>query len=176
VALWRQGLDDLNRDHLTGLYNQRGLEQQIEVFKASQQGRSQAEPATLVCLDLDRFKMLNDGLGRAAGDSALRHVATVLQKQLHDRALVARSRDDEFVVWLPGTPLAKGMEVAERMRRAVEMEFWGWNGMRFPITASCGVAAYPESVGDIYNLQQTVDAALFRAKQMGRNRVVSGLL
>jgi diguanylate cyclase (GGDEF)-like protein len=158
-------------DPLTGLRNRREFERQIESFKAKQKERAQVEPVTLVYADLDRFKSLNDGLGHAAGDSALRHIATVLQKQIRDRDLVARIGGEEFAVWLPGTPLPEGMEVAERIRRAVETEGWHWNGSRYPLTVSCGVAAYPESVGDVNNLRGIADAALYRAKQEGRNRV-----
>ena len=171
-------------DPLTGLRNRREFERQIESFKAKQQergagvggaggtgGGGPSEPVTLVYADLDRFKALNDGLGHAAGDAALRHFASVLSKQIRDRDLVARIGGEEFAVWLPGTPLTEGMEVAERIRRAVETEAWQWNGSRYPLTVSCGVAAYPESVGDINNLRATADAALYRAKQEGRNRV-----
>ena len=63
------------------------------------------------------------------------------------------------------------MEVAERIRRAVETEAWHWNGSRYPLTVSCGVAGFPESVGDVNNLLGAADAALYRAKQEGRNRV-----
>ena len=171
-------------DPLTGLRNRREFERQIESFKAKQQergagvggaggtgGGGPSEPVTLVYADLDRFKALNDGLGHAAGDAALRHFASVLSKQIRDRDLVARIGGEEFAVWLPGTPLTEGMEVAERIRRAVETEAWQWNGSRYPLTVSCGVAAYPESVGDVNNLRATADAALYRAKQEGRNRV-----
>ena len=161
-------------DPLTGLRNRREFERQIESFRAKQQERGDrgpTEPVTLVYADLDRFKALNDGLGHAAGDAALRHFSGVLSKQIRDRDLVARIGGEEFAVWLPGTPLSEGMEVAERIRRAVETESWHWNGSRYPLTVSCGVAAYPESVGDVNNLRGTADAALYRAKQEGRNRV-----
>jgi diguanylate cyclase (GGDEF)-like protein len=72
---------------------------------------------------------------------------------------------------MPQTPLAEGLEVAERIRRAVETTAWRWNGTPQSITASCGVAAYPDSVGDVNNLQGAADAALYRAKEAGRNRV-----
>ncbi len=162
-------------DPLTGLRNRREFERQIEAFKAKQKDGTQVEPVTLVYADLDRFKALNDGLGHAAGDAALRHVSTVLQKQIRDRDLVARIGGEEFAVWLPGTPLTEGMEVAERIRRAVETEAWHWNGSRYPLTVSCGVAGYPESVGDVNNLRGTADAALYRAKQEGRNRVTQAV-
>jgi diguanylate cyclase (GGDEF)-like protein len=78
---------------------------------------------------------------------------------------------EEFAVWMPHTPLAEGLEVAERIRRAVETTTWRWNGTPFGMTASCGVAAFPESVGDVNNLESAADAALYRAKETGRNRV-----
>lgn len=158
-------------DPLTGLRNRREFERQIEAFKAKQKERGPGEPVTLVYADLDRFKALNDGLGHAAGDAALRHFSSVLQKQIRDRDLVARIGGEEFAIWLPGTPLGEGMEVAERIRRAVETEAWHWNGSRYPLTVSCGVAGFPESVGDLNNLRGAADAALYRAKQEGRNRV-----
>ncbi len=165
-------------DPLTGLRNRREFERQIEAFRGKQQERGDRGPTesvTLVYADLDRFKALNDGLGHAAGDAALRHFASVLSKQIRDRDLVARIGGEEFAVWLPGTPLSEGMEVAERIRRAVETESWHWNGSRYPLTVSCGVAAYPESVGDVNNLRGTADAALYRAKQEGRNRVAQAI-
>jgi diguanylate cyclase (GGDEF)-like protein len=158
-------------DPLTGLRNRREFERQIEAFRSRQKERGPGEPVTLVYADLDRFKALNDGLGHAAGDSALRHFSSVLQKQIRDRDLVARIGGEEFAVWLPGTPLGEGMEVAERLRRSVETEAWHWNGSRYPLTVSCGVAGFPESVGDLNNLRGAADAALYRAKQDGRNRV-----
>jgi diguanylate cyclase (GGDEF)-like protein len=78
---------------------------------------------------------------------------------------------EEFAVWMPHTPLAEGLEVAERIRRAVETTAWHWHGAPYVMTASCGVAAYPDSVSDVTNLQSAADAALYRAKEAGRNRV-----
>ena len=115
--------------------------------------------------------MLNDALGHAAGDSALRHVAGILQSAVREKDLAARIGGEEFAVWMPDTPLAEGMEVAERIRRAVETTMWRWNGSAYAMTVSCGVAAYPDTVGDVNNLRSAADAALYRAKEAGRNRV-----
>jgi diguanylate cyclase (GGDEF)-like protein len=157
------------RDPLTGLCNRREFERVLTKFKDDQ--RNNGQPASLVYADLDRFKQLNDTLGHAAGDAALRQVATVLQAQLRDGDLVARIGGEEFAIWLPRTPLKEALEIAERVRRSVEGRVWHWSGTAYRITTSCGVAAYPESVGDITNLASTADAALYRAKQGGRNRV-----
>ncbi len=156
-------------DPLTGLCNRREFERVIDKFRLDTH-RSR-EPASLVYADLDHFKRLNDSLGHAAGDAGLRHVATVFQAQLRDGDLVARIGGEEFAVWLPRTPLREGLEIAERIRRAIESSPFQWNGAPQGITTSCGIAAYPETVGDINNLRSAADAALYRAKQAGRNRV-----
>ena len=90
---------------------------------------------------------------------------------IRDKDLVARIGGEEFAVWMPHTPLASGLEVAERIRATVESTTWRWSGEAYPLTISCGVAAYPDTVRDLANLQGTADAALYAAKQGGRNRV-----
>lgn len=154
-------------DALTGLRNRRELD------RRSSRHRSLAGPpqVSLIYVDLDRFKVLNDALGHAAGDSALRHIAGILQSTVRDKDLAARIGGEEFAVWMPDTPLAEGLDVAERIRRAVETTTWRWNGSPHAMTVSCGVAAYPDTVRDINNLQSAADAALYRAKEAGRNRV-----
>ncbi len=155
------------------LRNRREFEKQVDEERLSREGAAAAvrEPGTLIYVDLDHFKALNDTLGHAAGDAALRHVAGILQAQVRDVDLVARIGGEEFAVWLPRAPLDQGLDVAERMRRAVEASGWRWNATPYPMTASCGVAAYPETVRDINNLRSAADAALYRAKEAGRNRV-----
>ena len=154
-------------DALTGLRNRRELERRL-----SRHGSLEGPPqASLIYVDLDRFKALNDTLGHAAGDAALRHVAGILQSTVREKDLAARIGGEEFAVWMPDTPLAEGLEVAERIRRSVETTAWRWNGTPHLMTASCGVAAYPDSVGDVNNLRGAADAALYRAKEGGRNRV-----
>jgi diguanylate cyclase (GGDEF)-like protein len=158
------------RDPLTGLCNLRDFERALQRFRLDQP--TTGGSASLVYVDLDRFKQLNDTLGHPAGDAALRHVATLLEHEIRDGDLVARIGGEEFAVWLPRTPLAEAWEVAERVRRALEQTPWLWNGTPRRLTASCGVATYPDHVRDFDNLRQAADAALYRAKQEGRNRVV----
>jgi diguanylate cyclase (GGDEF)-like protein len=157
------------RDPLTGLVNRREFERRLDVFRA--EASAGGEVATLVYVDIDHFKRLNDSLGHAAGDSALRHIAGVLSAQIRDGDLVARIGGEEFAVWLPRTGLPEGLDVAERIRRAVETGGWRWSGTVVPLSASCGVASFPATVGDVNNLRVMADAALYRAKQAGRNRV-----
>jgi diguanylate cyclase (GGDEF)-like protein len=157
------------RDPLTGLSNRRELERVMGVFR--EETTQQPEAASVVYVDLDRFKQLNDTLGHAAGDAALRHVATVLQVQLRDGDLVARIGGEEFAIWLPRATLKVAVEVAERVRAAVEGTAWYWNGTAYRLTTSCGIASFPESVNAVDNLPGAAEAALYRAKQAGRNRV-----
>lgn len=157
-------------DPLTGLANRGEFERVLEAYRRDAATRP-PPPASLVYVDLDWFKRLNDTLGHAAGDAALRHVARVLAAAVRDGDLVARIGGEEFAVWLPGTPLAQGLEVAERIRDSVERTMWRWDGARQPLSTSCGVASYPEPIRELLNLAAAADAALYRAKQAGRNRV-----
>jgi diguanylate cyclase (GGDEF)-like protein len=154
-------------DQLTGLRNRGEFQRVLGSYRA----QKQPPPATLVYVDLDHFKRLNDTLGHAAGDAALKHVARVLEEAVRDGDLVARIGGEEFAVWLPRAQAREGWEVAERIRDSVASARWHWSGTPYPLTTSCGVAAYPEPIGDLLNLEAAADAALYRAKQAGRNRV-----
>ncbi|HXG95858.1 MAG TPA: GGDEF domain-containing protein [Gemmatimonadales bacterium] len=153
-------------DPLTGLRNRREFEGAL-----STSARGSSAQATLIYVDLDHFKKLNDTLGHPAGDAALRHVARLLEAAVRDGDLVARIGGEEFAVWLPRTGLREGLEVAERIRRSVAEKPLTWSGSVYPLTTSCGIASCPELVGDVLNLPAAADAALYRAKQAGRNRV-----
>ncbi len=153
-------------DPLTGLRNRRELEQALAAY-----GPKSPHPAALIYIDLDHFKRLNDTLGHPAGDAALKHVARLLETAVRDGDLVARIGGEEFAVWLPRTALREGMEVAERIRRSVAENALPWSGAIYPLTTSCGLASYPEPIGDLANLPAAADAALYHAKQAGRNRV-----
>lgn len=153
-------------DPLTGLRNRRELERALTVY-----GARSPHPAALIYIDLDYFKRLNDTLGHPGGDAALQHVARLLETAVRDGDVVARIGGEEFAVWLPRTGLREGIEVAERIRRSIAEKALSWSGSVHPLTASCGIATYPEPIGDLANLPAAADAALYRAKQAGRNRV-----
>lgn len=154
------------RDPLTGLRNSREFERALGM-----QGSKAPPIATLIYADLDHFKKLNDTLGHAAGDAALRHVARILEGAVRDKDLVARIGGEEFAVWMPHSPIESGLEVAERIRHTVESTPWRWSGEVYPLSVSCGVAGYPDTVRDLGNLRSAADAALYAAKEGGRNRV-----
>ena len=155
-------------DPLTGLRNRREFEHALSTWG---RGSGEGGQATLIYVDLDHFKKLNDTLGHPAGDAALKHVARLLEAAVRDGDLVARIGGEEFAVWLPRTALREGLEVAERIRRSIAEKPLTWSGSVYPLTASCGIAACPELVGEVLNLPAAADAALYRAKQAGRNRV-----
>lgn len=150
-------------DELTGLANRRGLRDTLSAWSGAE--------AVLLILDLDHFKRLNDTFGHVAGDAALHHLAGVLRRALREVDLAARIGGEEFALWLPDTPADAGVDVAERVRAAVERTPVRWQGRTIPFTCSIGVAALPGATGDLANLYAVADAALYRAKQGGRNRV-----
>lgn len=155
------------RDQLTGLRNRGEFQRALESYQES----DDPPPASLIHIDLDYFKRLNDTLGHPAGDAALKHIARVLEAAVRDGDLVARIGGEEFAVWLPHAQLDAAMEVAARIRDLIANTTWHWSATAYPLTASCGVASYPDPTADVLNLPSAADAALFRAKELGRNRV-----
>ncbi len=150
-------------DPLTGLVNRRGLEQAL--------GRMDATEGALIVADLDRFKQLNDTLGHPAGDAALIHFARILREQVRGGDVPARIGGEEFAIWLPGATLELGKRIAERVRIKLGTTAWEWQGRHWPLSASFGVAACPETDPELENLPAQADAALYVAKRSGRNRV-----
>jgi diguanylate cyclase (GGDEF)-like protein len=153
------------KDPLTGLLNRRGLTERM--------GLLGPERGALIALDIDKFKLLNDTLGHAAGDAALIHLARILQEQVRGVDSAARVGGEEFLLWLPGTTLEEGVRVAERIRVRLGTSGWDWQGRSWPLSASFGVAAWPETTRSRENLSTQADAALYAAKRAGRDRVVT---
>jgi diguanylate cyclase (GGDEF)-like protein len=156
------------RDPLTGLYNRTGLDQAM--------GLLGVPGGALVYLDLDHFKALNDQLGHPAGDSALVHLARLLTQAVRAQDTVARIGGEEFAIWLPGIRVERGRQVAERIRQALSFGGWEWQGARRNVTASFGVAGWPETAATREGLPAQADAALYEAKRSGRDRVAVAAL
>lgn len=153
-------------DPLTGLLNRRALEESFEM-ELSRAGRG-GFGVGLVMLDLDGFKGFNDEYGHPAGDAALERLSRVLVNATRAIDHVARVGGEEFAVLAPESSTAGTLAMAERLRRAVEIEFSGFGGL----TASCGVASYPENGSDRRSLVAAADRALYEAKARGRNRAL----
>ena len=150
-------------DELTGLPNRRALERAMTGVRVG--------PASLLMVDIDRFKQLNDGFGHAAGDAALKHLAWIFRGALRDGDVAARIGGEEFALWLADTPLGTAVEIAERIREATANAKLSWAGSEFSMTCSIGVANVPDTVGEVANLRSAADAALYRAKGApGRGR------
>lgn len=152
-------------DALTGLANRKGLDAALHRADAGQ------GHGALVFADLDRFKALNDTLGHPAGDAALVHFAHILREQIRGGDVAARVGGEEFAVWLPDTGLETGARIAERIRVKLGTTPWAWQGRTWPLGASFGVAACPETSPSLGALYGQADAALYVAKRSGRNRV-----
>jgi diguanylate cyclase (GGDEF)-like protein len=150
-------------DSLTGLHNRRGFEEAFTLITARE--------GALVYADLDRFKSLNDTLGHPAGDAALVHFARIIREQIRIGDVAGRIGGEEFAVWLPETGLELGARIAERIRVKLGNTPWDWQGRSWPLSASFGVAACPETSRSLDNLPAQADSALYMAKRSGRNRV-----
>jgi diguanylate cyclase (GGDEF)-like protein len=150
-------------DPLTGLHNRRGFDEAFRSISAME--------GALVYADLDRFKNLNDTLGHPAGDAALVHFARIIREQIRTFDVAGRIGGEEFAVWLPDTGLDLGGKIAERIRVKLGTTAWDWRGRQWPLSASFGVAACPETSRSLENLPAQADSALYVAKRSGRNRV-----
>ncbi|MEJ7876246.1 MAG: GGDEF domain-containing protein [Solirubrobacterales bacterium] len=153
-------------DPLTGLNNRRALEEAFEI-ELSRAGRARSGVG-LVMLDLDGFKAFNDRYGHPAGDAALQRLSRVLGDATRAVDHVARVGGEEFAVLAPDSTTAGTLALAERLRRAVEVEF-----SRVGLTASCGIASYPDNGADRRALVSAADRALYEAKSRGRNCAVA---
>jgi diguanylate cyclase (GGDEF)-like protein len=155
------------RDPLTGVFNKRQLDFDLEL--AVERVRRNCQPCTLIAIDLDHFKPINDRHGHAHGDQTLLDVATALQRRLRRVDRTYRRGGDEFVVLLENTPLAGGCLVAESLRTIIN-QLEGPSGGR--MTASLGVAEFREGQSATEWLHDA-DSRMYRAKVAGRNRVVA---
>jgi diguanylate cyclase (GGDEF)-like protein len=153
-------------DALTGLCNRRHFAS-CGAREIADAKRGDA-PVALVVADIDRFKSFNDRRGHAFGDEVLRHVADVFRAQVREMDLVARIGGEEFVVLMPRATTEEAFGVAERMRKRLEASPVEEGE---PVTASFGVASTSDREVDLDQLLQAADAALYRSKNEGRNRV-----
>lgn len=160
-------------DPLTGTYNRRFLNARLE--EELDRSLRQNLEFTLLFMDLDHFKSYNDQFGHLAGDAALVQISEIVKSTLRDMDILARFGGEEFCVLLPGTSKRSGQLVAERIRLGVESElFPGAEGLSDRrLTTSLGVSSYPEDGATVTALLNASDAALYQAKESGRNRVAT---
>lgn len=156
-------------DSLTGLLNRRAFAELAE--REIERARRFHHPLSLIAIDLDRFKAINDGHGHAVGDAVLEHFARVASAQLRSLDAIARLGGEEFVILLPETDAQGAFQLAERMRLAVAAHPLPRDGEALRYTASFGVAGFEPRQPVLERWLARADAALYEAKGRGRNRV-----
>ncbi len=157
-------------DPLTCLYNRRFLVNDLE--RKMLRSKKTGEILSLIILDIDHFKKINDTYGHQNGDLVITIVAEESQKRMRSHDIVARYGGEEFVIVLPDTSLSGALSMAERLRVSVQSIKLPQPMENLSVTLSLGVATFPSSkVDNIDSLFRLADEALYRAKQSGRNRV-----
>lgn len=156
------------RDGLTNLFNRRYLDETLE--RELSRAKREGYPLTLVMIDIDHFKKLNDTYGHQAGDKVLRELAAVLWGNIRTEDVPCRYGGEEFVVLLPRMPLGIAIERAESWRKTFEATRVPFGDFQLEATISCGLSAYPDHARTPDDLLRCCDEALYAAKHGGRNR------
>ena len=159
----------VRHDALTGVLNRKGMDEALDKEIAAQQRRG--DSLSLALLDIDNFKKLNDVMGHAAGDQALKHLTRIVRHTIRPQDTLARYGGEEFVILLPDTPAADAVAVMTRIQRALTREFFMHDNEKILITFSCGVVEIQPDEPPVQALQRA-DAAMYLAKRSGKNRVI----
>ena len=153
---------DVQTDPLTGLANRRGMDAALEAWQA------QSRPFSVIAIDIDHFKQVNDRWGHAVGDAVIERLAQLMRACSRDADVLCRNGGDEFIMLLPDASLEIALQVAERLRvRVAEAEIPGAGA----VTVSLGVVSSSQQAGDSASILLSADAALYVAKERGRNCV-----
>ncbi|MBX3633849.1 MAG: diguanylate cyclase [Rubrivivax sp.] len=163
--------DEVGTDALTQVANRRGLESAFAAERARAE-RDTAATLAVALIDIDNFKKLNDSLGHAAGDQALKALAAAVRERLRPVDHLARFGGEEFVVLLPGTPLADAQQALTRLQRSLSEALFLHEGREVFVTFSAGVTAWRPGEALAVALERA-DEALYEAKRTGKNRTCS---
>ncbi len=156
-------------DELTGVLNMRAFGAVAErVFR---QAERYARPFSVLMIDSDHLKSVNDSLGHEAGNRLLKLTVQCIQSQLRQTDVVARFGGDEFVVVLPETPANGAVGVAERIRKAIESSPLTTRDKKVTTTVSIGIAGYPNQGHDLATVRERADHAMYKSKNDGKNRI-----
>ncbi len=172
IAIYEQKLIDMNmQDGLTGVFNRRFLEfrlrEEFDRYKRYQKSFS------IVMLDIDHFKAVNDNFGHLYGDFVLKALAELIRADLRSTDLVSRYGGEEFCCILPETNISQALVIAERCRTMIENEIFEHQAMKSRITVSLGVAEMTGEIPSPATVIEKADQALYEAKNGGRNRVAA---
>jgi diguanylate cyclase (GGDEF)-like protein len=166
VAIRNTRLEELSfKDPLTGVFNRRYFS--VRLDEESKRHTRFAEPLSLVLIDLDRFKWINDELGHRAGDDTLKEAARVISAHSRSFSVVTRYGGDEFAVLLVNTPKSGSVRYAQRIKDVIERHAFPHG----PLTVSVGVAGMPDDAVASEDLMPAADRALYVAKRLGRNAI-----
>ncbi|MFC4640487.1 diguanylate cyclase [Deinococcus hohokamensis] len=159
------------RDGLTGLFNRREFQAQLQ--RQLERARRQGGPCSVLLLDVDYFKTINDTYGHDIGDRVLQELSDLVTREVRRADLVARFGGEELVVLLPQTDKASALALGQRVRQAVASHqgFMAPDGQAFSITVSVGVASFPADAPREDALIRAADLAMYEAKRAGRNQV-----
>jgi diguanylate cyclase (GGDEF)-like protein len=168
--MYRAAINASVRDPLTGVNNRSSFREVLD--REVEMSRRHGSPLSLIMLDVDRFKSINDRHGHLAGDVALRSIANCMRACIRDSDMLFRYGGEEFCIALANTSLAGARKLAERVRRALEILVVRTSGARLHVTASLGVATLGAD-DDAAKLVKKADESLYRAKSLGRNRIAT---
>lgn len=170
AVLYRQAIDSSLRDSLTGVGNRSAMEMCIE--RELKLACRQEEPIALLLIDVDHFKKINDTYGHQTGDLALKHIAFTLQQTLRETDQTFRYGGEEFVVLLHNTEQDAARYIAERVRSNIASSPVILDNNKIPCTASIGTSSFTGNESAEQLIHQA-DSALYKAKESGRNKVIS---
>jgi diguanylate cyclase (GGDEF)-like protein len=170
-AFQRRMSESALRDGLTRAYNKRYFTERLEL--EVQHALRHDSPLSLVFIDIDHFKQINDVHGHPAGDQVLAQLATVIMSMLEEEEVFARYGGEEFAIIARGTGTREASALSERVRASIESHPFTFDGTRIPVTISVGIARAPgPGIGDMADLISRADEAMYEAKRAGRNRVL----
>ncbi len=170
-SIYRKMKEDLKTDFLTGLNNVRQFDAHLNTALSITKARDQK--LSMLFIDIDFFKRVNDTYGHQEGDLVLKELGNILTKECRSNDIISRNGGEEFSVILLDCPLKEAVEVAERIRKSVEQrDFVLSFGQKINITVSIGITTFPDITSDPEKLLEQADIALYNAKRSGRNRVV----
>ncbi len=156
-------------DSKTGLYDAGHFHG--EAVRALARARRDEQPVAVVLGDLDHLRTVNNRFGHPAGDEVIRRTARLVRQAADRRGMAARLGGEEFALLLPGRSRARAQLIAEQLRARVATEEWAWESQELPMSLSLGVAAFPDDGGEIDELLEAAELAMYNAKLAGRDRV-----
>ncbi|MFP4611605.1 MAG: diguanylate cyclase domain-containing protein, partial [Thiohalophilus sp.] len=166
-------IDQSSYDPLTHLANRDAIQQSLN--QLHDQHKKNETPYTVLLIDLDRFKLINDSYGHSVGDTLLQHLASHMQQLIPQQELIGRWGGEEFLCILPQTDLQTGLKTAGQIQAGIAGFSITSRQREIFTTCSIGVASYPHDGKTVSDILRTADAALYEAKRAGRNRVASSL-